>query len=145
MHCYSIFFTGYSPLEVEIAVLTDPGGDPSIPPSDYSLGSTATLICRVENATDPVSYHWSSTNANFFAKKSTAMFNRKRLLSAADAGVHTCTVTDHEGDSGQASLAMMFEGTQKIISAPYILRCTFHNKTNDYVYTLNHRHCSACG
>ena len=105
------FFTGHSPLEVEIAVLTDPGGDPSIPPSDYSLGSTATLICRIENVTGPVSYNWSSTNANFFAQNSTAMFNRKRLLTAADAGVHTCTVTDFQGNSGQGSLAMMFEGT----------------------------------
>ena len=102
--------TGHGLLEVEIAVLTDPGGGPSIPSVDYNLGSTATLICHVENVTGPVSYHWSSTNTHFFAYNSTAMFNRKKLLSAADAGVHTCTVTDSQGNSGQASVPMMFEG-----------------------------------
>ena len=121
-----IIFTGYGPLEVEITVLTDPGGGPSIPSIDYNLGSTATLICHAENVNGPVSYHWSSTNTHFFAYNSTAMFNRKRLLSAADAGVHTCTVTDSQGNSGQASLPMMFEGRLKFntfISAPYPLFC----------------------
>jgi hypothetical protein len=60
--------------------------------------------------TSPVSYQWSSTNTEFFAYNSTAMFNKKRLLSAADAGLHTCTVTDDHGSMGQANLDMAFEG-----------------------------------
>ena len=99
--------TANGSFKVDIAVLTDPGGSPSI---DNYLGSTTTVVCHVENTMGPVSYHWSSTNSNFFAYNSTAMFNRKRLLSAADAGVHTCTVTDAQGNTGQASLTMMFKG-----------------------------------
>ena len=131
-------------LEVEIAVLTDPGGGPSLLSIDYNLGSTATLICHVENVTGPVSYHWSSTSTHFFAYNSTAMFNRKRLLSAADAGVHTCTVTDSQGNSGQASLPMMFEGINK--KHLHVLFCSLHilPKLNLHLHIF-HRNCGACG
>ena len=111
--CTVFICTANGSLEVDISVLTDPGGRPS---TNYRLGSTATLICHVENVTGPVTYHWSSTSTAFFAYNSSAMFNRKRLLSAADAGVHTCTVTDAYGNSGRESLTMMFKGIQSAIN-----------------------------
>ena len=39
------------------------------------------------------------------------MFNKKRLLSSADAGIHTCTVTDAHGNSGQGTVEMKFDGS----------------------------------
>ena len=111
----NILFIAHGQLEVEIAVLTKSGGRPSTPPSDYNLGSTATLVCYAEDPTGSVRYEWTSTSTDFFAYNSSAMFNRKRLLSAGDAGMHTCTVGDSQGNSGQATLKMIFEGSTKII------------------------------
>ena len=94
-------------ITVEIAVLEQEHFTQS---STYNLGSSATLICHAQDAIGSVSYQWSSTSSDFFAYNSTAMFNKKRLLSAADAGIHTCTVTDDHGNTGEASLEMMFSG-----------------------------------
>ena len=132
-----ILFIAHGQLEVEIAVLTESGGRPSTLPSNY-LGSTATLVCYAEDPTGLVSYEWSSTSTDFFAYNSSAMFNRKRLLSAGDAGMHTCTVRDSQGNSGQATLKMIFEGSTKIILLSFLCQpqCKFQKSvfnTSGYI------------
>ena len=99
-------------IAVEIIVLNE-AGDRMYTTQEpyYTLGSTATLICYTPTAMEPLSYLWSSTSEDFFAYNSTSMFNKKRLLSSADAGIHTCTVTDAHGNSGQATVEMKFDGT----------------------------------
>ena len=99
-------------ISVEIAVLSD-HYEGSVPQSStyYLLGSPVTLICHTQDASGSVNYLWSSTSSDFFAYNSTAMFNKKKMLSAADAGIHTCTVTDQLGNTGEARLEMMFSGT----------------------------------
>ena len=123
-----VLFLVYGQLEVEIAVLTESGGRPSTPPSDYNLGSTATLVCYAEDPTGSVRYEWTSTSTDFFAYNSSAMFNRKRLLSAGDAGMHTCTVRDSQGNTGQATLKMIFEGSTKL---SYCHCCVNHNANSN--------------
>ena len=54
------------------------------------------------------------------------MFNRKRLLSAGDAGLHMCTVSDSHGNFGQASLKMRFEG--KMCMVEWL--CTVNRSNN---------------
>ena len=101
----------YSAITAEISVLNEAGDRSTTQEPHHILGSTATLICYTPTATGPLSYLWSSTSNDFFAYNSTSMFNKKRLLSSADAGIHTCTVTDAYGNSGQANMEMKFDGT----------------------------------
>ena len=103
---YSAFYLVSIAITVEITVLSDVGGTPSL-----YLGATATLVCHAQDTVGPLSYHWSSTSNDFFAYNSTAMFNKKTLLSAGDAGNHTCSVTDAHGNTGHATLEMKFEGS----------------------------------
>lgn len=95
---------------VEIVVLRDLDGRISSQSPFYELGSGVTLVCYAHGATGPVSYQWSSTNEAFFAYNSTSMFNKKQLLSSADAGIHTCTVCDEYGGTAHAALEMKFDG-----------------------------------
>lgn len=93
-------------------VLTDSDDEITPQPPYYDLPASVTLICHAQNATELelVSYQWSSTSEAFFAYNSTSIFNRKRLLSSADAGIHTCSVTDVFGNTGQGSVEMRFDG-----------------------------------
>ena len=104
----------FSAITVEIIVLNEAGNRSTFQEPCYILGSTVTLICYTPTATEPLSYLWSSTSEDFFAHNSTSMFNKKRLLSSADAGIHTCTVTDAHGNSGQGTVEMKFNGTLQV-------------------------------
>ena len=90
--------------------MTDSGESVLQQPHSFRLGSSATLVCHAQGTDGPVSYRWSSTSDDFFASNSTSMFNKKVVLSAADAGNHTCMVTDVHGNTGQTTLEMRFEG-----------------------------------
>ena len=98
-------------MTVEIIVLNEAGNGSTSQEPCYILGSTVTLICYTPTATEPLSYLWTSTSKDFFAYNSTSMFNKKKLLSSADAGIHTCTVTDAHGNIGQATVEMKFDGS----------------------------------
>ena len=57
-----------------------------------------------------MSYRWSSTAQSDFTLNSTSVFNRKVVLTAADAGVYTCSAVDSTGNMGQDSVEMRFHG-----------------------------------
>ena len=85
---------------------------PLLSPPLYRLGTSITLFCNVSCASGRVSYRWSSTahGQSDFTLNSTSVFNRKVLLTAADAGVYTCSAVDSTGNMGQASVEMRFHG-----------------------------------
>ena len=96
---------------VDIVVLSDtPDGLflPTLPL--YRLATSVTLFCHVNGASETVSYRWSSTSASLFTFNSTSVFNRKTILTSADAGMYTCFVNDPVGNTGQASIEMKFNG-----------------------------------
>ena len=89
-------------------------------PSDFSLpsppyyrpASSITLTCIVHGASEPVHYQWSSTSANSFAQKysPTSPTLVQSKLTSADAGLHTCTVTDADGTIVSQSTQMILIG-----------------------------------
>ena len=95
------------------------------PPSDFTLPSppyyrpatAVTLTCYAHGATGAVSYRWSSTCSSCFASSSTAQSVSDTILKSIDAGVHTCTVTDGNGNTGSSSTEM------KLIGMKYVM-CT---------------------
>ena len=90
------------------------------PPSDFTLPSppyyrpatSVTLTCHTHNATGSVTYQWSSTCTSCFASSSTAQSISDSILTSSDAGVHTCTVTDQDGNTGNGSTPMQLIGIQ---------------------------------
>ena len=96
---------------VDIVVLSDTPDGLFLPtPPLYRLATSVTLFCHVTGASEPVSYRWSSTSASLFTFNSTSVFNRKTILTSADAGMYTCFVNDPVGNTGQASIEIKFNG-----------------------------------
>ena len=106
-----VFLLLFSGFRVEILVRNEVSAG-IIPPSPplYRLGSSMTLFCRVFHASGPLSYSWSTTARSRFTSYSTSVFNRKAVLTAADAGVYTCSVSDSDGNTQQDSVEMKFNG-----------------------------------
>ena len=88
------------------------------PPSDFTLPSppyfrpatSVTLTCHAHGATGTVRYRWSSTCSSCFASSSSSQSVSKSILKSNDAGVHTCTVTDADGNTGTNSTEMQLIG-----------------------------------
>ena len=88
------------------------------PPPDFTLpsppyyrpASSVTLSCIAENGASPLQYHWSSNCSNCFASDSSSHRISTDILKSSDAGTHTCTVTDAEGNSGYATTEMNLIG-----------------------------------
>ncbi len=82
--------------------------------NDFRAGSgPVTLTCQVERATGPVTYQWTSTCGNCFAKdEATQSVTLDFPLRASlDDGTHTCTATDSDGgETGCASTVMRIIG-----------------------------------
>ena len=95
---------------MDIIALKDATEDACIQPPYYGLATSIILFCHARGAAEPISYQWSSTTLSFFAYNSTSVFNRKAVLASGDGGVHTCSVTDANGDMGQATIEMKFDG-----------------------------------
>ena len=88
------------------------------PPSDFSLpsppyyrpASSVTLTCTVHDAIGTVQYQWTSTQNRAFVNWRNERRIFQRLLTAYDAGLHTCTVTDEWGNTGTATTEMNLFG-----------------------------------
>ncbi len=80
--------------------------------SDYRAGSgPVTLTCQVEGATGTVTYQWTSTCGNCFAKGTSKSVTQGFLRAGFDDGTHTCTATDSDGgETGSASIEMRIIG-----------------------------------
>ena len=102
------------------------------PPSDFSLpsppyyhpASSVTLTCVTHDPIDTVQYQWTSTQNRSFAHMKNGSSISQRLLTAHDAGIHTCTVTDHWGNAGTASTEMSLF-SNKLLTLVLILLMLF--------------------
>ena len=79
-----------------------------VPPSDftppsppyYRPASSVTLICVAHGVIGNATYHWTSTEQNSFFHGGTGQNMSQNILTAFDAGIHTCIVTDELGNTG---------------------------------------------
>ena len=87
-------------------------------PSDFNLPSppyyrpatSVTFTCHAHHPTGSVSYQWSSTCSSCFASSDTSQTVSDNILQSNDAGVHTCEVTDSNGNTGSNSTEMRLIG-----------------------------------
>ena len=101
----------YLVLKVTIDVTYNPPSDFTLPsPPYYRPASSVTLTCRAHHASGPVYYEWSSTCNSCFASSSTAQTISENILNSNSAGVHTCNVTDGDGNTGENSTEMRLIG-----------------------------------
>lgn len=104
-------FITLADLRVSILVTYHAPPDFSLPtPPYYPPASSVALSCITYGAVQPVSYHWSSTNPASFAHNQTSKNITKNILTFSDAGFHTCTVTDADGNVVDASSRMEVVG-----------------------------------
>ena len=113
-------------LRVSIDVTYNSPLDLNYPTPPYYRPSTkVTLTCRAADTVGSVTYRWSSTCSSCFASRSSAQSISKSILTASDAGVHTCTATDSDGNTGSNSTEMQLIGM--------LLSC-MHNSVYDMLY-----------
>ncbi len=76
-----------------------------------AVSGPVTLTCQVEGATGTVSYLWTSTCGNCFARGASQSVTQLFLRAPFDDGTHTCTATDSDGgEAGSASFVMRIIG-----------------------------------
>ena len=75
----------------------------------------------VEGATGSVQYRWSSTCRSCFASSGSTSTISEPFLRSRDTGVHTCTVTDGVGNSGNDSEQMNITGEKHWNMQLYLL------------------------
>ena len=102
-------------MKVTIEVTYNPPSDFTLPsPPYYRPGTAVTLTCQAHDATGGVRYQWFSTCASCFASSSTAQSVSETILKSINAGVHTCTVTDGNGNTGSSSTEMKLIGMKVV-------------------------------
>ena len=85
-------------------------------PPNYRPASSVSLRCVAAGVTGLTSFRWSSTCSSCFASSaSTSTYSSSHTISESflrvrDAGVHTCTVTDEDGNSGNDTTTMNIVG-----------------------------------
>ena len=104
---YYVFQSFFAGILVDIVVVND--FEDLLPPF-YHLTTSMTLICHVHGAHGHVTYSWMTTATSHFTTNSSSLFNRQPFLTYADAGVYTCSVTDSEGNTGEASTEIKLNG-----------------------------------
>ena len=103
-------------MNVTIDVSYNPPFDFTLPsPPYYRPATSVTLTCHALGATGTVRYQWSSTCSSCFASSSTSQSVSDSILTSSDAGVHTCTVTDADGNTGTNNTDMQLIGKKGFI------------------------------
>ena len=101
-----------SSIDLEVSIIVDysPPPDFHMPsPPYYRPASSVTLECVVANGTTPMRYRWTSTCSSCFAYGTSNYINTD-ILTHEDAGIHRCSVTDAEGNTGFATTEMKLVG-----------------------------------
>ena len=88
------------------------------PPSDFSLpsppyyrpASSVTLTCIARDGIGFILYQWRSTGNRSFVHGRNGSSVSQKLLTAFDAGVHTCTATDEWGNTAAITTEMSLFG-----------------------------------
>ena len=77
-------------------------------PPLYWAASALTLSCEVEEVDEVgIIYEWTSTcSGNCFVRGGTTQTVSTRYLHSYDSGVHTCTVYDGKGCTGNATITI---------------------------------------
>ena len=83
---------------------------PSPSPPYFRLASSVNLTCRVEGASGPFYYNWSSTNPKSFVVNNNSSILRRAILTSDDAGIHTCNVIDDDNNTGSSTIEMKVKG-----------------------------------
>ena len=90
---------------------TSPDTYPVYSPPNYRAASgPVTLRCVATRANGSVTYHWSSTCSSCFASSSSSQSITRTFVTSRDAGTHTCSVRDENGNVGRASTTMNILG-----------------------------------
>ena len=101
----------YVGLNVTIKVNYNPPLDFTHPsPPYYRPATSVTLTCQVYGGTGTIRYRWSSTGSGSFASNSTAQIVSKNIITSSDRGIHTCTATDDDGNTGSNNTDMQLIG-----------------------------------
>ena len=101
----------YVGLNVSIKVIYNPPVDFTyLSPPYYRPATSVTLTCQVYGYTASITYSWTSTGSGSFASSSTSQSVTKTILTSTDRGIHTCTVTDSDGNTGSNSTEMQLIG-----------------------------------
>ena len=103
---------------MKVVASYDPPSSFSFAPPSYRAASALTLSCLVEgldSSSQIVTYRWSSScSGNCFTQRAdtvTATVSTPYLHSY-DSGVHTCTVYDLLGRTGNASITVNVVGEE---------------------------------
>ena len=91
---------------INVSIVSEPEGDP---PGVYQAATAVTLTC-IHNGSSSATYSWTcSGESNCFTQDLTEPSKKGDVLSGADTGTHTCTVSDGEM-SGAASTNLTVTG-----------------------------------
>ena len=114
LQCY-LFCAAFN---VSIKVTYNPPSDFTLPsPPYYRPASSVTFTCVAREAVGPVRYQWTSTQTTSFTHNRSGESISQNVLTANDAGIHTCTATDALGNAGSGSTDMNIIG--KYNGTPY--------------------------
>ena len=109
----------YVAIRVTIEITyNSPDTYPTYSPPNYRTASSVSLRCVASGTTGVITFRWSSTcrsDCFAYSASTTTSSNSytisETFLRARDAGVHTCTVTDSDGNSGSDATTMNIVGT----------------------------------
>lgn len=106
----------YTAFKMSIRVDYNPPSDFSLPsPPYYRPASSVTLTCIAHDAIGFVLYQWTSTGNRSFVHGRNGSSISQRLLTAFDAGVHTCEATDKWGNTASITTEMSLFGNLSIL------------------------------
>ena len=92
------------------------------PPNYRAASGPVTLRCVAAGTTGSVAYRWSSTCTSCFSSSSSSQSITNTFLRSRDAGTHTCSVTDGNGNTGMTNTTMNIVGNALCPSIPFLLR-----------------------
>ena len=121
---------------MSISVDYNPPSDFSLPsPPYYRPASSVTLTCIARDGIGFILYQWRSTGNRSFVHGRNESSVSQKILTAFDAGVHTCTATDEWGNTAAITTEMSLFGNLYTFSVHKIM------------YTLSHtyRYGDLCG
>ena len=99
-------------VDIQIMYETPPDFDLPSPPY-YRPASSVILTCVVHGASGSVQYRWSFYNSQTYDSWINQWYSITRThtrLTASNAGLYTCTVTDEDGSAVSASTEMIIVG-----------------------------------
>ena len=113
-HALTFFCMHDTALNVNIQVDYNPPSDFSLPsPPYYRPASSVTLTCVAHDTIGTVQYQWISTQNRSFANGARGKSISQEILTAVDAGIHTCRATDEVGNMGSGWTDMKLYGKRR--------------------------------